>query len=58
MPALLTARDRQIHRLQQEIRQVEIWIDVDAGDRRAIAFHKSKLAQLRAELNELEEMSG
>jgi hypothetical protein len=54
MIAIHTARDRQIHRLQQEIRQCEIWIEVDAGDRRAAAWHRAKLAELIAELEELE----
>ena len=54
-PALLTHRDRQINRLRQEIRQVEIWLEVDANDRRATAFFKSKLAELRSDLEKLED---
>jgi hypothetical protein len=55
MPALLTDRDRQIYRLQQQIHQQEIWLDVDAADKRAVAWHKSLLLLLRDELNKLSE---
>lgn len=55
MPALHTARDRAIFGLQQQIRQHEAWLDVDRRDRRAVNFHKAKLAELRRELDQLQE---
>jgi hypothetical protein len=50
---LHTQRDRAIHRLRQEIRQVEVWIEVDAADRRALAWHLARLQALQDELNQL-----
>jgi hypothetical protein len=55
MPALLTHRDRQIHGLRVEIEKLERWICADQGDRRAVAFHKAKLAELRKDLTHLHE---
>jgi hypothetical protein len=53
MPALLTAHDRAIRRLQIEIQKVEAWLHVDKDDRRAASWHEAKLSELRAELNQL-----
>lgn len=53
MPALHTQRDREIFGLRQRIRQHQIWIDVDADN--FVEWNRSKLAELRAELNELQE---
>jgi len=50
---LLTARDRQIHQLRQEIERVEVWLAAEAADRRAVAFHKARLEMLRDELHQL-----
>ena len=51
---LLTARDRQIHQLRQEIERVEVWLAADAGDRRAVvAHHRARLEMLREELHKL-----
>jgi hypothetical protein len=55
MPPLHTQTDRQIFGLQQQIRQHEAWLDGDRHDRRAVNFHKAKLAELRAELTKLME---
>jgi hypothetical protein len=55
MPALLTAHDRAVNSLKRQIEQAEAWLRVDINDRRAAAFHHAKIAQLRAELNRLEE---
>jgi hypothetical protein len=57
MIALLTHRDRQVHRLQREIARTEAWLREDAADRRAAAFHQARLAEMRAELHELVEES-
>jgi hypothetical protein len=56
MPALLTHRDRQIHRLRREIETRERWLAAEMSDRRVAAFHHAKLAELRSELNKLEEL--
>jgi hypothetical protein len=53
--ALLTARDREIYRLWLEVEEHERWLEVDAGDRPAVAWHRAKLAELRAELAQLED---
>jgi hypothetical protein len=56
MPALHTHKDRQIHAIRIEIEKRERWIRDDEGDRRAIEFHKAKIAELvelRNELNQL-----
>jgi hypothetical protein len=50
---MLTASDRKMNQLRTEIRQHEIWLAVDANDRRAKAWHESKIASLRRELHEL-----
>jgi hypothetical protein len=50
---LLTARDREIRRLELEIQKVEAWLHVDAGDRRASAWHQAKLQELQAERDRL-----
>ena len=52
---VLTTRDRQIASLRQEIGKVEVWLHVDRDNRRAVAFHQNKLAELRAELSKLED---
>jgi len=53
MPPLFTQRDRQIASLQRQLDQARAWLRVDAGDRRACGFHKSKIAELEAELEKL-----
>jgi hypothetical protein len=53
--ALLTARDREIYRLRLQVDEHERWLKVDAGDRRAVAWHRAKLAELRRELAQLED---
>jgi hypothetical protein len=50
---LHTQRDRQIHQLRKDIERVEVWLAADAGNRRAIAFHRAKLDELRSELHTL-----
>jgi hypothetical protein len=55
MPPLHTAHDREVFGLQQQIRQCEIWIDVDADDPCAVESHRSKLAELTARLHALQE---
>jgi hypothetical protein len=55
MPALLTQRDREIHRLRLQVEEHERWLQVDAGDRRAVGWHRAKLAELRDELAKLED---
>jgi hypothetical protein len=52
---LFTQKDRETYRLRLEIEKVEQWLADDANDRRATAFHKAKLAQLRAEMEKLED---
>jgi hypothetical protein len=55
MPPIYTAHDRAIAALRRQIDQVKVWIDVDRDDRRAKAFHLSKLQELEAELHKLQE---
>ncbi|MBR0934858.1 hypothetical protein [Bradyrhizobium jicamae] len=55
MTALLTARDREFYRLRREIERVEQWLRDEAGDRRAVAFHRARLAELHAALDMLED---
>jgi len=55
MPALFTQRDRQIHSLRSEISRVEAWMHADRHDRRAVAWHRQKLRDLKDELSRLEE---
>jgi hypothetical protein len=55
MPALLTQHDREVYQLQRQIEERELWIRDEAGNRRAVDFHKAKLAELRAELEKLQE---
>jgi hypothetical protein len=53
--ALLTAADREAYRLRREIAQQRQWLHDAVGDRRAIAFHKAKISELQAELDELDD---
>ncbi len=52
---LLTASDREVFRLRREIDRHRGWMQEEAGDRRAVAFHQAKLAELQAELDKLED---
>jgi predicted RNase H-like nuclease (RuvC/YqgF family) len=52
---LHTQRDREIHRLRNQIEEHVRWLRVDAGDRRAIAWHQARITELWRELTELEE---
>jgi hypothetical protein len=55
MPALLTHHDRKMYALRIEIEKLERWIFEDQGDRRAVAFHRARIAELRSERKKLEE---
>jgi hypothetical protein len=55
MPALLTAHDREVFRLQREIQKHERWLQDAAGDRRAVAFHQARIAELQHEMEKLED---
>ncbi len=50
---LLTASDREAYRLKREIERHRGWLHDVAGDRRAVAYHSAKIAELQAELNRL-----
>jgi hypothetical protein len=52
---MLTQADRQISQLRNDIARHRRWLHDEAGDRRAVAFHRSKIAELQAELNKLED---
>lgn len=51
--ALLTAADREAFRLRREIDRHRRFMQEEAGDRRAVAYHQARLAELQAELNKL-----
>ena len=56
MPALLTAHDRAVNSLKRQIEQAQAWLHVDAHDKRAVAWHRQRLKELRDELNRLQEI--
>src|SRR5262245_26726780 len=47
MPPLLTATDREVYRLQREIERHRRWLHDEAGDRRAVAFHRARIVECR-----------
>jgi hypothetical protein len=53
VPALLTARDREINRLHRLIDQERRWAYYEASNERARDFHLAQAAQFEAELSEL-----
>jgi hypothetical protein len=55
MPALLTANDREVNRLQRLIELERRRAYSGADDERARDFHLAQAAQYEAELEELEE---